>query len=192
MEGGGEEMALADEDREAVAGGEGFYVGAGAGDAGGADEDHLQWSAFEFGRGGEDGGGDLAAVGVGLYCDGHGREGGRRGLLGVFGEGGGGVEELVALKEFEHGGGLAAGDDEAVDGWLAVEGGEFAGGADELGRDTEGLQGFGVGLVGALQGEDADGQGPVELCWLLLHAGTPSLEDWRKVFILKDLSLYFS
>ena len=207
MEGGGEEMALADEDREAVAGGEGFYVGAGAGDAGGADEDHLQWSAFEFGRGGEDGGVDLAAVGVALYCDVHGREGGLRGLLDVFGEedgagagaegggvldeGGEDVEELVALKEFEHGGGLAAGDDEAVDGWLAVEGGEFAGGADELGRDTEGLQGFGVGLVGALQGEDADGQGPVELCWLLLHAGTPSLEDWRKVFILKDLSLYF-
>ena len=40
-------MAGADEDREAVAGGEGFDVGAGAGDAGGADEDHLERAAGE-------------------------------------------------------------------------------------------------------------------------------------------------
>ena len=48
MEGGSEDVALTDEDREAVAGGEGFDCGAGAGDAGGADEDHLEGAAFEL------------------------------------------------------------------------------------------------------------------------------------------------
>lgn len=41
VEGGGEEMTFADEDREVVAGGEGFDLRAGVGDAGSADEDHL-------------------------------------------------------------------------------------------------------------------------------------------------------
>ena len=142
VEGGGEEMAFADEDGEAVAGGEGFDVGAGAGDAGGADEDHLEWAAGELGRGGEDGGVDLAAVGVALDGDVEGGEGRLRGILDVLGEQDGagagaegrrgldegleGVEEAVALEEFEEGGGFAAGDDEAV------EIGEFGWGADEL------------------------------------------------------------
>src|SRR5882757_7695453 len=47
VEGGGEEVAFANEDGEAVAGGEGFYTGAGVGDAGGSDEDHLERAAFE-------------------------------------------------------------------------------------------------------------------------------------------------
>ena len=68
-------------------------------------------------------------------------------------EGGEGVEELVALEEFEHGGGLAAGDDEAV------EMGEFVRGADELCGDAQAEEGAGVGLVGSLEGEDADGEG---------------------------------
>src|SRR6266851_560329 len=125
MEGCGEEIALADEDRIVVAGGEGFDLGAGAGDAGGADEDHLEWAAFEFGGGGR-GGAD---------------------------EGLEGVEEVVALEELEHGGGLAAWHDEAVDA------GEFFGGADELGGGTEGLQGLDVRGVCALEGEDAYGEG---------------------------------
>jgi len=41
MEGSSEDVALTDENREAVTGSEGFDGGAGAGDAGGADEDHL-------------------------------------------------------------------------------------------------------------------------------------------------------
>ena len=124
-------MAFADQDREAVAGGEGFYLWAGAGDAGGSDEDHFEWAAGEFGRGGEDGGVDLAAVGVAFDGNVERAERLLRGVLYVFcekdrsgagaegrdvaDEGGEGVEEVVALEEFEHGGGFAAGDDEAVD-----------------------------------------------------------------------------
>src|SRR5260370_26101271 len=119
VEGGGEEMAFADEDGEAVAGGEGFDVGAGAGDAGGADEDHLEWGAFEGCGGGEDGGGDLAAVCVAFDGDVEGGEGFLGGVLyvlceedgaGAGAEGGGGfdegvkrVEEAVAFGEFEEG-----------------------------------------------------------------------------------------
>ena len=115
----------------AVAGGEGFDVGAGAGDAGGADEDHLERAAGEGGFGGEDGGVVLAAVGVALDGDVEDAEGGLRrvgdffgeedaagaGAEGGFGvdEGVEGVEEAGALEVLEEGGGLAAGDDEAVE-----------------------------------------------------------------------------
>ena len=51
VEGGGEEMAGADQGGVAVAGGEGFDGGAGAGDARGADEDHLERAAGERGFG---------------------------------------------------------------------------------------------------------------------------------------------
>ena len=168
VEGGGEEVAFADEDGEVVAGGEGFDVGAGAGDAGGADEDHLEWAAGEFCRLGEDGGVDLAAVGVALDGDVEGGEGFLRGVFyvlcekdragagaegwGGFDEGLEGVEEAVTLEEFEEGGGFAAGDDEAV------EIGELGWGADELCGDAESGEGFGVGFECALQGEDADGE----------------------------------
>src|SRR5260370_526502 len=160
MEGCGEKIALANEDGEAVAGGEGFDRRAGADDARGADEDHLEWAAFEFGGGGEDGGVDLAAVGVPLDGDVECSEGFLGGAFAVSGEedragggaeGGGGVdeglegvEEVVALEELEHGGGLAAGHDEAVDFWWA---GEVIGGADELGGGSESLQGLDVRRV---------------------------------------------
>src|SRR5258708_24168396 len=172
MEGGCEEIALADEDRIGVAGGEGFDLGAGAGDAGGADEDHLERAALEFGGGGEDGGVDLATVGVALDGDVEGGEGSLGGAFDVFGEedrsgagaegrGGAdegleGVEEVVALEELEHGGGFAAGHDEAVDFWWA---GEVFRGADEFGGGSEGLQGLDVRGVCALEGEDAYGEG---------------------------------
>ena len=64
-----------------------------------------------------------------------------------------GVEEAGALEVFEEGGGLAAGDDEAV------EICEIFGLADEDGGRAELAQHGGVGFVGALQGEDADGGG---------------------------------
>src|SRR5580704_6534026 len=86
VEGGGEEMAFADEDGEAFAGGEGFDAGAGMGDARGANEDHLEWAAFERGWGGEDGGVDLAAVGVALDGDVECGKGFLRGVLYVFRE----------------------------------------------------------------------------------------------------------
>ena len=79
-------MAFADEDGEAVTGGEGFDIGSGVGDAGGADEDHFEGAAGEFGWRGEDGGVDLAAIGVALDGDVEGGEGGLRGVLDVFGE----------------------------------------------------------------------------------------------------------
>ena len=41
VEGGGKEMSLTDQDREVFARGEDLDRGSGAGDAGGADEDHL-------------------------------------------------------------------------------------------------------------------------------------------------------
>ena len=81
VEGGGEDVAGADEGGEAVAGGEGLDRGAGAGDARGADEDHLQRRAGERGGRGEDGGVDLAAVGVALDGD---VERGERALRGGF------------------------------------------------------------------------------------------------------------
>lgn len=167
MESRGEEVAFADQDREAVACGEGFDLWAGAGDAGGTDEDHLEWAAFDLGWDGEDGGVDLAAVGVALDGDVERVEGGLRGMLNVLGEedgtgagaeggsvldeAGEGVKELIALEELEHGGGLAAGDDEAVE----ID--QLFGGANKLGGDAKVGEGLGVGLVSALKGEDADG-----------------------------------
>src|SRR5258708_672265 len=119
MEGCGEEIALADEDRGVIAGGEGFDLGAGAGDAGGTAEAQIEWETLVVG--------------------------GDEGLEGV--------EEVVALEELDHGGGLAAGHDESVDA------GEFLGGADEFGGGSESLEGLDVRGVGALEGEDAYGKG---------------------------------
>lgn len=169
MEGCGEEVPFADEDGEPVTVGEGFDSGAGVDDAGGADEDHLQWAAFELCGSSEDGGVDLAAVGIAF--DGNVEDGERflRGVLYFFGEQDGsgagaeggsgfderlqGIEEAVALEELQEGGGFATGDDEAVEvlqlGW----------GADELGVDAEGFEGLGVCFECALQGKDADGDG---------------------------------
>ncbi len=143
VEGGSEDVALTDEDRVRFTGGQGFYGCAGAGDAGGADEDHLEGAAREFGVGVEDGGIDLAAVRVALDGDVEGGEGFLGGVLDVRGEENGsgagskgwggldegleGIEEVVALEEFEHGGGFAAGHDEAVNAF------EVGGEADELG-----------------------------------------------------------
>ena len=66
MKGGGEDLALADQGREAVAAGEDFNAWTGGDDARGADEDHFQRSTREGGFLGDDGGVDLAAVGVPL------------------------------------------------------------------------------------------------------------------------------
>jgi hypothetical protein len=168
VEGGGEQVALADENREAVAGGEGFDLWAGMRDARGADEDHLQRAAWEFGGGGEDSGVDLAAVGVALNGDVECGEGSLRGVLHVFceedcaragtegwrrfDEGLEGVEKAIALEEFEERGGLAARDDEAV------EAGQLGRGADQLRRYAKGSERVGVGFECALQSEHTDGE----------------------------------
>lgn len=69
MKGGGKEMTLADEDGVAPAAGENFYLGPDLGDFWGSDENHLQGGAREGGFGVQDGGVQLAAVGVALYGD---------------------------------------------------------------------------------------------------------------------------
>lgn len=166
VEGGGHEVAGTDQGGEAVAGGEGFDAGAGEADARRADEDHLQRAAGQGGGSGEDGGIDLTAVGVALDRDVEGGEGALRRVFNVGGEqdgagagaeGGDGSnpgledrEEAIALEEFEHGGGFAAGHDEAVE---AVE---ILRKPDESRRRTQRSEGFDVRVVGALKGEDAD------------------------------------
>ena len=64
-----------------------------------------------------------------------------------------GVVEAGALEVLEEGGGLAAGDDEGV------EGVELAGLADERGDGSEGGETPSVDVECALQSEDADGWG---------------------------------
>lgn len=162
-------MSFPHEDRESVAIGEGLDRWAGAGDAGSADEDHLQRATGESGRRSEDSGVDLAAVGVALYRYVQCREGplggvfyvpGEQDAAGTGPEGGGGldeglecVEEVVALQEFEHRGGFAARHDQPVDS------DEFVGNADQPGGCAECSKGFGVGFVCALEGQDAYGEG---------------------------------
>ncbi len=184
VEGGGEDVVLADEDGRAFALGEGLDCGAGAGDPRGADEDHLDGLVAERGLSLEDGGVDLASVGVAL--DGNVEGGERRlcrvenfrgeeddsgaGAEGGFGadEGVEGGEEAVALEVLEEGGGFAAGKDDAVEvfefGWIADEDGSCAGSSE----------GFGVGFEGALQGENAD--------FLWLRDGVPPPVFWCKIF----------
>ena len=166
VEGGGEDVAGADEGGKAVAGGEGLDRGAGAGDARGADEDHLQRRAGERGGRCEDGGVDLAAVGVALDGDveraeralgggfdmrgekdgpGAGAEGGRGADVGLQQ-----LEEAVAVEEAEHGGGFAAGQNESVEGVEVWRKTDQARGCAEGGERAD------VGVVGALEGEDAD------------------------------------
>ena len=170
MEGRGEKMALTDEYRIFVAGGEYFHLRSGLSDAGGADEDHLEGGPFKFGRCGEDGGIDLSAICVSLDGD---IKGGKRFLGRVFdtfgeedGAGAGAegrrgldeglerVKEIVTLEKFEHGGGLTAGHDEAVDTF------EVGREADEFRRRAECTQRFGVGFVCALQSEHTYSERP--------------------------------
>lgn len=131
MEGGGQDAALTDEDGAAVTPGEDFDLAGDAGDARGADEDHLQRAAGQGGLRGEDGGIILAAVGVPLHGDiqcserGLGRVGDLAGQEDAAGAGAKDrlvldevlehVIEAGALKVLEEGGGFAAGDDEGVE-----------------------------------------------------------------------------
>jgi len=78
----------------------------------------------------------------------------------------------MALQEFEHGSGLTAGDDEAVyaGGFFGSE--ELVGGTDEAGGHAEGGKGFGVGLVGSLEGQNAYGWG-TGCCAIIAHTCYP-------------------
>ena len=161
-------MAFANKYGVVVAGGEGLDGGAGCGDARGADEDHLERAAGEFGFGLDDGGVDLASVGVTFDGDVEGGEGLLRGVGNVLrkqydsgaGSEGGGlvnevleeVEEAALLEELEHGGGLAAGHDEAVQSF------EIGGQSNQLRRGAQLCNGLRVSVVGSLQGKDPDGE----------------------------------
>ena len=166
MEGGGHDVALLDQDGEAVAGGENFDAVAGFHDAGRADVDHFKRAAGKLRVAGLDGGVDLAAVGVALD---------------------GGVEDAEALLrrvrdfsgEKDASGAGAEGGLVRTKSWRAARKpsrsrnfrnvvdsppgmmrpsmfGELLWFADEDGVGTGFAQGLGVGIVIALDGEDAD------------------------------------
>ena len=67
MEGGRHDLALANQDREAIALGQHFNGRTGLGNAWGADEDHLQRAAGKLGFGSQNGRVDLAPVSVALH-----------------------------------------------------------------------------------------------------------------------------
>jgi hypothetical protein len=171
MEGRGHEFSLADEHGEVVAAGKYLDRGTGFKDARSANEDHFKWLAGK-GRGRDENGGvDLAAVGIALddgvedaeaalrrVADVAGeQDGSGAGAEGGFGVGEGceRVKEVAAgriptFKEFKDRGGFAAGEDQAVE--LI----EFIGIADFDGVGARLSEGSGVGSEVALDGEDAD------------------------------------
>ncbi len=166
VEGGGEDLALADQGWVAVAAGEDFNAGSNGDDARCADEDHFKRTAGESCFGGDDCGINLAAVGVAL--DGCVEEakralGGGEDFAGEQDSTGAGAEdgldgaelpqlfkETVLLEKAEHGGGFAAGQHQSVDG------GEFAGLADLDWLRAGFCERLRVAGVVALDGEDAD------------------------------------
>jgi len=172
---------LPDQDREVISPGQHLDVCASFNNAWSADKDHLQRRAVKRGFDGEDGGVDLAAVGVtfddcieqaktslGWIANFAGQQNGsgagaenRMAGAKVFQ----GFKEAVLFEEAEDGCGFAAGEDEAVDA------GQFVGFAD-LDRLRRHLgQGFGVSGVVALNGEDADAWGSSFGQFISSHAG---------------------
>ena len=55
---------------------------------------------------------------------------------------------------------------------MAFGGDEFAWGADKFGGNTQALEDFGVGFVGALESENTDGDGG-RYCECLIHRSNP-------------------
>lgn len=174
MEGGGENVVLANQDREAVATGEDLDARTGGDDARGADEDSFEGygvraeiaGGVEVEIQGEDGGVSLISVGVAFDDD---IDGGEAVLGGVAdfagqkdgsgagaedwflgGEGAEVFEKAAAMEELEHGGGFATGEDEGVD---LCEG--FSSLYERRDRSDFGESG-GVRFIVALEGEDAD------------------------------------
>ena len=182
MEGGGEDVSLADEDGEAIALGQDFNTGTGGGDARGADEDGFQRTAgkgrFEF----EDSGVALVAIGIALDGDVQDAERELAGMTNFFGQQDGagagaedgfllderlhGLQEAGADEELKHGGGFTAGHDQAIEVCQAL------GVADEGGGCASFGEGCGVAFEIALDGQDADA-GRGFCCWqvVLLCSG---------------------
>jgi len=161
MEGRGHDTSLPHQHRVVAAFGEDFDAFSDARDAWGADKDHLQRRTAQGGFSLDDGGVDLAAVGVALDRDVEGIEAGLVWVDDVLGqhdgsstsaEGGFAVYEVLEFLEdvlrqkFEKRGGLASGNDEAVD---VVE---VFGLADERDRRPEFFEAASVGVEIALEG----------------------------------------
>jgi hypothetical protein len=131
MKCGSKKMTLADEDRGAIPAGKNLDAGARFDDLRGANENHLERAAGKGGFGREDGGVDLAAVGVALDNCVEKAEGALRGIQHLAGEKdrsragakdgliatvrSQGFEEFVLIEEAKDGCRLAAGQDEAID-----------------------------------------------------------------------------
>ena len=168
VEGGGHDSSLPDGDRVGTFGGDYFYPFSDVLDFGGADEDHFERCGarrFSSQQAFADGAVDLAAVGVAADADVECAEAFLFGILhfggeedgpGAGAEGGFGVDELFELfesglaEQFQEGAGLAAGDDEAVDGV------ELLGLFYEDNFGTELFEPAAVGVEIALQGQDSD------------------------------------
>jgi hypothetical protein len=170
MKSRGEEVSLAHEDREVFAPGEHFYPRTNLRKAGRADEYHFQRAARKPGGLGEDGGVDLAPVGVAFDdrikqtertlgrvqnftgeedSPGAGAKHGS-GCRELFER----LEESAALKELEHGGGFAPREDESVKAF------ELFGVADFGGIGACFDERFSMSGVVALDGEDTDARPP--------------------------------
>jgi hypothetical protein len=170
MKRGGKQMSLAHQDRKLFAASQDIDAGTGGGDARGANEDHLQRSAWQRRRFDKDRGVDLAAVGISLHCGIEEPQTALRGMAHFTGEQDGAgagakdgvrgsevlkrLEEVAALQELEDGGGFAAGQDEPVEGLSAR--GEVLGGSYER-RNRSGFdKSVGVRRIVTLDGKDAD------------------------------------
>ena len=166
MECGGHEFALAHKGGLFIAMGENFDVGSGLKDARGADEDHFELVAGEFGVREKDGRVDLPSVCVALDDCVEDAETGLGGIAdlarqenctGACAEDWVGlaeilevVEQVAPFKKFQHGAGFAAGNDQPVKAF------EFFTLAD-LYRDCTGIgEGGGVGGIVALDSQNAN------------------------------------
>lgn len=164
MEGCGHGFALPDQNGKAFALSQNFDFGAGQNYSRGADEDGFERATWQCCVEGEDGGVALGSVGVAFdgyiedaeaalvrVADFAGEENGAgagaedRFLLG---EGFQGIEEAIAVEEFEHGGGLAAGEDEGIEVF------EGFGGFDQRGLRAGFFESGGMAFVVALDGQD--------------------------------------
>ena len=163
---GSEDMALTNQDGRSVATGQNLNSGASFDDLWGADKDHFQGTARKFGFFGEDGGVDLAAIGVALECCIQQAKRALRRIQDIASKqdrpGAGAkdglfkaelledLEEALLFKEVKDSCGFAAGQNEAV------QAAELVGLADLDGLSPGIGEGVSVRSVVALDGENAD------------------------------------
>ena len=166
MESGGQDVALSDQRREAIAPRQNLDAGAGLYDAWSADADHLERPSGEGAFRGHDSRVDLAAIGVALN---HGIKQPKRALWRIEDlprqqnyaragskDGFGAAKLLQSFKktvffqESQHSGGLATGQDEAIEAGQLLRLAHFDGLRVSLGESLR------VAGIVALNGQDAD------------------------------------